>query len=155
MLFSAAPAFAITAADALGPILKGVPCANVGAETATNVPGQNGSGYTAAPLCTLCDFVRIFVNASNFLVSISGAVAILIFIYAGLMYLTVSFNPANLEKAKSSVKAAIIGLAFIFGGYTIVNFVLFTIVGGDRNMTRLYSDITGQTSWGVCKVPGK
>lgn len=82
------------------------------------------------------------------IVAFSGAVAILIFIYAGIMYLTASFNQGNLEKAKSSIKAALIGLAFIFGAYTIVNFLILTLVGG--KISNL-SSVTGiSEGWGVC-----
>jgi len=152
VILTATPVFAATAADAVlnNTILQGVTCAQTGAETPLTVAGQSSS-YKVAPKCDICDFIKIFVNASNLIISVSGAIAILIFVYAGIMYLTISFSPGNLEKAKNSIKAAIIGLAFIFGGYTIMNFVIITFVGGESSMGGFYK-ITGQTNWGVCQT---
>lgn len=153
-LFSAAPVWAVTGADILnGTILEGVECARIGAETPTSVAGQSGTKYNVAPQCNICDFVQVFVNASNLIVRVSGAIAILIFVYAGLMYLTISFSPGNLEKAKNSLKAAIIGLAFIFGAYTIMNFIIIAFVGGESSMGGFYSMVgKQQQNWGVCET---
>jgi len=133
-------------------ILKGVECAGSGAPV--DFGGENTSVYKAAKICDLCDFVQVAVNVSDLIISISGVLAILIFIYAGLMYLTVSVKPDNAAKAKSAISAAVIGLVLIFGAYAIINFVLMTFVGGESNMNLLY-EMTGQGSegWGVCKPP--
>jgi hypothetical protein len=155
-IFFATPAWA--AIDMSNSILANVKCATGGAQTPTTIQGQNGpqaaTAFVASGPCGLCDFIQVFVNASNMIVAVSGAVAILMFVYAGLMYLTVSFNPANLEKAKGTLKAVIIGLAFIFGGYSIMNFVILTLIGGTDKMnmlSKITGNVSGSAGWGVCQ----
>lgn len=149
LFFSVAPVFAKVPESG---ILKGVPCAGTG-EQISGVPGQLGSTYLEAPKCGLCDMIRVAVNLSDMIVSVSGAIAVLIFVYAGIMYLMVGIKPDYAAKAKGAVSAALIGLVFIFGGYALINFLIMSLIGGDSNMGNLYS-ITGQTgSWGVCADP--
>lgn len=133
-------------------LLKGVPCAGTG-QVVPPIAGQPGSTYKAAPICGLCDMIRVAVNLSDMIVSVSGAIAVLIFVYAGIMYLMVGIKPEYAAKAKGAITAALIGLVFIFGGYALINFTIMTLLGGDSNMGNLYS-ITGQSgSWGVCATP--
>lgn len=151
-VFFATPALA--AVDLSNSILANVKCAAGGNQIANYTPTGQKNSFVASGPCGLCDFIQVFVNASNMIVAASGAVAILMFIYAGLMYLTVSFNPANLEKAKGTLKAVIIGLAFIFGGYSIMNFVILTFIGGTDNMnvlSKITSNVSGSAGWGVCQ----
>lgn len=147
VFFSVAPVMAAVPTSGL---LKGVPCAGTG-DVVPPIPGQAGSTFKAAPTCGLCDMIRVAVNLSDMIVSVSGAIAVLIFVYAGIMYLMVGVKPDYAAKAKGAVSAALIGLVFIFGGYALINFTIMTLLGGDGNI--LYS-ITGQTgSWGVCANP--
>lgn len=132
-------------------LLKGVTCAGSG--SSKSVPGQVGSTYLASEPCGLCDIIKVVVNLSDMIISVSGAVAVLIFVYAGIMYLMVGIKPDYAAKAKGAVSAALIGLVFIFGGYAMINFLIISLVGGDSNMNGLYA-LTGQHgTWGVCADP--
>lgn len=149
--------FGLTASPVLAApkfLLEGVKCAVGGAQAPANVPGQPASTeFIASVPCGLCDFIQVFVNAANMLVAFSGAIAILMFIYAGILYLSTSFKPEYGKQAKEIMKTTIIGLAFIFGAYTIMNFVILTLVGGTPGLSVLGGKtLTNQGSrgWGVC-----
>jgi hypothetical protein len=108
--------------------------------------------------CNLCDLIQILVNASNLIVAFSGALALLMFVYAGVLMIISYAYPAGIAKAKDTIKYALIGLFFIFAGYTIINFVLMSF-GGDASMggiARSYQAVTNKPvqQWGVCQIPG-
>lgn len=130
-------------------VLKGVKCA-------APFSGSVGTGQTAGSigLCGPCDLVMVLVNASDMMVGLSGSIAVLMFVYAGILYLTAGYKPENAGKAKSAATYAIIGIVIIFGAYTIVNVVLRTIGGVSNagNFNKTYTAITGKPleQWGVC-----
>jgi len=123
-------------------LLQGVPCA------------QPAAGWEVQN-CGFCDLIRVLINASNIIVAFSGAIALLMFVYAGVLMIISYAYPAGISKAKDTIKYAIIGLFFIFAGYTVINFILMAF-GGYSNMsvfTSAYQGVTHKSveQWGVCK----
>lgn len=57
------------------------------------------------------------------LISLIGVVAVLVFIYAGFLWMTASGNEEKIAKAKQTMIYAVIGIAAVFGSYTALNFV--------------------------------
>ena len=135
-----AVAFAMPpAAEATTYLLQGVPCAR-----------QSGDVGTTSQQCGLCDLIRVVVNATNMMAGLSGVIALLMFIYAGIRMATSYINPAFVQKAKDTMKYAVMGIFLIFLAYTMVNTIIMVFYGGDPAMGPLYQ-ITGQGgSWGVC-----
>lgn len=130
---------------ALGYALKDVPCAQVGT--------ANSGGYEIAPNCGPCDLVRVGVNLTNMIMAVSGSIALVMFVLAGVMMIASYVNPKWVTQAKDTVKYTIIGLFLIFSSYTIVNLVISALYGGTGDMGVLqggYEQATGKTSWGVC-----
>lgn len=71
--------------------------------------------------CTLDDIVATGVNFATFLMGLSGALFFAVFIYGGAMYL-ISFGDAKrVEKGKTAIKGAVIGMVFVLAAWTIVN----------------------------------
>ena len=60
---------------------------------------------------------------------IVGSLALVMFIYGGLTWMTASGNSEKVEKGKNIIIWAVIGLAVIFMSYAMVRFV-FTSLGG-------------------------
>lgn len=58
-----------------------------------------------------------------------GSLALVMFIYGGLTWMTASGNSEKVEKGKNIIIWAVIGLAVIFMSYAMVRFV-FTSLGG-------------------------
>lgn len=72
----------------------------------------------------LNDFVVLIIRASNMILRFVGSLALLFFIYGGLMFLLSSGNKEQVSKAKGIVKAAVIGLIIVFTSFIIIGFAL-------------------------------
>jgi len=66
-----------------------------------------------------------FITAA---LGISGVLAIIAFIYGGILYLTSGVNPKYVEKGKEVMKYAVIGLVVIFSSYAVITFLLKTVL---------------------------
>lgn len=59
---------------------------------------------------------------------ISGVLALLAFVYGGILYMLAGVNAKNVEKGKEVMKYAVMGLFVIFSSYAIINFFLKTVL---------------------------
>lgn len=62
---------------------------------------------------------------------LSGTVALIMFIYGGLMFLTSSGNPGMIDKAKKILIFAILGIIVIAGAYVLTNTIFQAVTTGD------------------------
>jgi hypothetical protein len=60
---------------------------------------------------------------------LTGILALLSFIYGGILYMLVGVNPDNVKKGKEVMKWSVVGLFIIFSSYAILNFILGTVLG--------------------------
>ncbi|MDP3043094.1 MAG: hypothetical protein Q8N21_01695 [bacterium] len=73
---------------------------------------------------TLNDFIQLAVNISKWLLGITGSLALLAFIYGGVVFLISAGNTEMVAKGKKIIFGAIIGLAIVFASYTIIQFTM-------------------------------
>ncbi|MBT4209655.1 MAG: hypothetical protein HOE19_01945 [Candidatus Komeilibacteria bacterium] len=64
------------------------------------------------------------------LLGVSGAIALFMLVWGGIVWMTSNGNAERLKKGKDTILWAILGLIIIFTSYIIINF-LFTIIGGN------------------------
>ncbi|MBT4516338.1 MAG: hypothetical protein HOC78_00380 [Candidatus Komeilibacteria bacterium] len=64
------------------------------------------------------------------LLGITGAIALLMMVWGGMLWMTSGGSAERLKKGKDTVLWTILGLVIIFMSYIIINF-LFTIIGGN------------------------
>ena len=57
------------------------------------------------------------------IISLVGVVGVLTFVYAGVLWMTAAGNEEKISKAKKTMIYAVIGIAAIFGSYTVLNYV--------------------------------
>jgi len=76
---------------------------------------------------TLDDFTILLINVAEWILGISGSLALLAFVIGGIMFLTSAGSRERVDQAKKIISGAIIGLAIVFFSYTIINFVLTKI----------------------------
>ena len=76
---------------------------------------------------TLDDMVLIAIRASRWILGIVGSLALLMFIYGGVMFLISSGSSEKITQAKNILVAAVIGLLIVFGSFLIIQFVLKTV----------------------------
>ena len=65
--------------------------------------------------------VDILSEASLFLLSIIGGLALLVIITGGILYIFAGANPEAQEKAKGTVTKAIVGLIFVLVSYAVID----------------------------------
>lgn len=89
--------------------------------------------------CTLCHFFILIDNIVDFLIfNITPPLFLLMMIIGGGMFILASGNPATITRAKKIVSTTLIGVAIIYGAYTIVGLFLQSI-GLSEWTTKVYS----------------
>lgn len=84
-------------------------------------------------------FLDVGVRIYDYLLGIVGSVALAIFMYGGVVWLTSGGNSQRLEHGKKVFEGALAGLALIFGSWLIINFVVASLTGtGLGQATRLF-----------------
>ena len=66
-------------------------------------------------------------NVVGTAIGILGALALLVFVYGGFLWLTSGGEPAKIQSGKDAMKWAAVGLAVVFSSYALVSFVLSTL----------------------------
>lgn len=113
--------------------------ANGGSGSGSTVSGKAPSALalpacTKNGNCTLADIVQTGVNFATFLMGLSGALFFAVFIYGGAMYLLSFGDKKRVEKGKSAITGAAIGLFFVMAAWTIVQ-TLVKGLGAEKALT--------------------
>lgn len=80
--------------------------------------------------CSLEDTLQVFVNISNFVLGISGSLALALLIYGGLRWLTSQGDPESVKAGRKAMTGAVVGLFIVFGAFTLINVVTSVLRGG-------------------------
>jgi len=89
----------------------------------------------------LNDFVKIGINVTKWILGIVGSLALLMFVYGGLMMILAGVSTRaeggkdkKINIGKDAIENAIIGLVIVFTAYMIIGFVFsaFDIPGGEN-----------------------
>lgn len=76
---------------------------------------------------TVNDMVNVFVTYSQRALGIIGSIALLMFVYGGIMFLISGGSSEKVTKAKGIIIAAVVGIIIVFSSYLIIKFVLGAI----------------------------
>ncbi len=71
----------------------------------------------------LNDFIKIFIHYYDRIFGLIGSVALLFFIYGGIIFLISAGNKEKVEQGKKILIGAAIGLVIVFASYAIIQFV--------------------------------
>lgn len=89
--------------------------------------------------CQLSDLENIAINATKIILSITGAVALLAFIYGGFLFLISRGNNETVAKGKAAIKGAVIGMLIVFLSFMIITLV-FNVLGVEGGSSWWKSD---------------
>ena len=103
------PAFADCISD---PTSAGCPCA------------LNSSSAACQDLSKQDGLSNILKNATNIVLFIAGALAVIMIIYGAIRFMTAHGNEKQVESARLIVTYSVIGLIIAILAYALVNFVL-------------------------------
>lgn len=82
-----------------------------------------GSAYNDGSY-QLNDVMQMGINIANIILGVVGSLALLMFVYGGIMMLISAGNSDKVSKAKGIIIAAVIGLGIVFASYLIIEFVM-------------------------------
>ncbi len=81
-------------------------------------------------------FIKLAIDLANVLLSVVGGLALLAFLYGGFVLILSQGNAEQIDKGKSAMVAALIGLAVVFGAYLLVNILSDALnVGNDFRLS--------------------
>ncbi len=98
------------------------------------VSGDSKTGYTYCNECSACHLQQLAQRVLNFLVAFMTAVAALLFVNAGVLYVTAPTNPGSVSKAHSIFKNTLIGILVILCAYLIIDFALKNILAKEGSV---------------------
>lgn len=85
---------------------------------------------TATGDCGITDILAVFINVAEYLLGITGAVALGFFVYGGFTFVLSRGNKAKVDEAFTIIRNATIGIAIIFLSGVLVRFTTQALTGG-------------------------
>lgn len=73
------------------------------------------------------DIKELIARIITTILGLTGAIALVLFVYGGLVWMTSGGNPEKIKEGKNILVWAILGLVVIFTSYIILNFVFETL----------------------------
>ncbi len=103
---------------------------------------------TSSGNCGFNDFILLGVNLSKMILSIVGSLALLFFIYGGIVFLIAGGSSEMVSKGKKIITNAVIGVALVLGSWIIVNFAIAALTGTPVSHVKIF----GTQDWWI--TPG-
>lgn len=105
--------------------------------TGVDLEQMDNSFISNSGLGTKASLAEIISEIIKILLGFLGVIFVVLFIYAGFLWLTSAGNEEKISKAKAIMTAAIIGLAIVLAAYSITYFVIDKILEATSNRTGL------------------
>lgn len=83
-----------------------------------------GCAQQAGGCARIEQLIQLGINYGKFILGLSGGLALVFFIYGGILMLTSGGSPDKVKKGRDTLVAATIGLIIIFGAFTAIKFAL-------------------------------
>lgn len=99
-------------------------------------------------ICGFNDFILLGVNLTKLILGMVGSLALLFFVYGGIMFLLAGGKAEMIEKGKKIITNAVIGVALVLGAWIIVNFAIAALTGTPLDQVKIF----GTQDW--WKTPG-
>ncbi len=90
--------------------------------------------------CTLTDVIVLGNNLINFAITLSVPIFILLFMYAGFLYMTANGNPGKISDAHGLFYKGIIGFVIILSAWLIVNLIVSSLLPEDSTIETFLSE---------------
>ena len=88
--------------------------------------------------CDLNDVFQTIINFSQLILALTGMVALLAFMYGGVLWIIAAGNQDLVQKGKNALIAAAIGLIVVLSSWVIVNFTINALTGGDIGNVKIF-----------------
>ncbi|PIS04872.1 MAG: hypothetical protein COT81_04425 [Candidatus Buchananbacteria bacterium CG10_big_fil_rev_8_21_14_0_10_42_9] len=81
--------------------------------------------------CDLNDALELIYVVSSLILGIVGSLALLMFVYGGVMYIMAAGNDEQIKKGTDVLKNASIGIIIVLLAWSLVNFTILAFTGGE------------------------
>lgn len=78
--------------------------------------------------CSLNTFLKVGINLANIILGLVGALALLMFVYGGVVWLLSGGSSEKVAKGKEIILGSVVGILIVFGSYTIIKFVINNVL---------------------------
>lgn len=89
--------------------------------------------------CQLNDFLLLGVNLINYMLAISGSLALLFFVWGGFRMLSSGGSSDAVEKGKHAISSAAIGLVIVLLSWMIVNIAYTTLIENNPSSSKWWT----------------
>ena len=96
-------------------------------ESEAPAPCPSGSVCLDNPLGSVSTPQTLIANVINAVLGVVGSLALLMFVYGGLIWMTSSGSPEKVKKGRDIIIWSAIGLAIIFSAYGLVRILIVSI----------------------------
>jgi hypothetical protein len=100
--------------------------------------------------CSLCDILKAFANFADFIISIVGSIALLLFLYGGYVWMTSAGNQERIKRGRDVIISTIIGVILVLGAWQIINFTVSAFVSPNPATTISFKLFTDQPWYQYC-----
>lgn len=80
--------------------------------------------------CTLLHLLQVLVNITRLMLGIMGSLALLMFTYGGLVWLTSAGNTERVARGKTILTNAVLGILILLVSWSVVNLVVVVLSQG-------------------------
>ncbi|MCX6745536.1 MAG: pilin [Candidatus Parcubacteria bacterium] len=94
----------------------------------------------------------IVASVIKIVLSITGALFVILFIYGGFVWLTSTGNPEKIGKAKKAVSFAVVGALIVVAAYSITTYVVSLIPSGTAPAAGTPTTGTGSECQAACQA---
>lgn len=99
------------------------PLLNLSAQSVFDEVNSRNPNCLSSGDCNLNDFLLIAIGITKIILGLSGSLALLAFVVGGVMFLASGGNKAWIDRGKSTIIGAVIGLIIVFASFTIIGFI--------------------------------
>ncbi|MDD5625639.1 MAG: pilin [Patescibacteria group bacterium] len=106
---------------------KNCDCTCQGSNKANNC---HVGGLINQPICACCgdcttnDFLGLGLNIANIILKYLGVIALVLFIFGGIMWMTSAGSEEKVKKGKAIIMGAVVGMAIVLSAYVIVQMLM-------------------------------
>lgn len=90
--------------------------------------------------CDINAVMTVVINVSRLILGTIGSVALLMFIYGGVTFMTSAGNTQRVEQGKTILINAVIGIAIVLFSWVFVNTLVAALTTGEVNNPRIFDD---------------
>ena len=86
-------------------------------------------GGSTERACTLCDFLKLINNITNWLIGAASALGVVFIVWGGFVIMMAGGSPEKATQGRQSITIAVVGIAIVLGAWLIVGTVIHIVTG--------------------------